>query len=56
MLGNIQCQPFIPALPFLHLPEYRNQQHTFGKLTFGMMTLPIALGASFGGFFGSPPG
>ena len=29
---------------------------TFGKLTLGTMTLCKALGASFGGFLGSPPG
>lgn len=30
--------------------------HTFGKLTLGTMTLCNALGASLGGFLGSPPG
>lgn len=30
-------------------------EHTFGKLTFGTITLCKALGASLGGFFGSPP-
>lgn len=29
---------------------------TFGKLTLGTMTLCRALGASLGGFLGSPPG
>jgi len=29
---------------------------TLGRLTLGTMTLCNALGASFGGFFGSPPG
>jgi hypothetical protein len=29
---------------------------TFGRLTLGTMTLCRALGASFGGFLGSPPG
>jgi len=29
---------------------------TFGRLTLGTMTLCKALGASFGGFRGSPPG
>lgn len=34
----------------------KKDDRTFGKLTFGTMTLWRALGASLGGFLGSPPG
>lgn len=59
--------PFPESVPRFHaktrlisvhcLPtDRRKRLRTFGRLTLGTMTLCSALGASFGGFFGSPPG